>query len=200
MSDNIVDARGQACPAPVILTKRVLDRNENSVTTLVDDETSRENVKKLALSMGYTVSVEERQGAYALHIVRDKAFVVAPLDWPVAKTTATGGGYVVFITKDHVGEGSEELGRTLIKTLLFSLAERTPQPLKVLFINSGVTLAVAGSPVLEQLQRLADGGVEIASCGICLDYYEVKDQLAVGEITNMYAILDAVAQYHTVTI
>lgn len=94
-------------------------------------------------------------------------------------------GKVVFISTDRIGQGDEELGRKLAASFLYSLARTEPKPDAVLLMNSGVRLACEGSPALDDLRLLAEDGVAVKSCGTCLDYYGLKDALAVGEVGNM---------------
>ena len=94
------------------------------------------------------------------------------------------------MTKDYLGEGNQDLGRTLMKTFWFCLTEAAVKPKKIYFINSGVKMVAEGSVHLDNLKALADAGVEIAACGICLDFYGLKEKVAVGSITNLYAISD----------
>ena len=89
-----------------------------------------------------------------------------------------------------MGKGSEELGKILMKSFVYTLTEATPYPSTLVFFNSGVYLTCEGSEVLEDLRKLEAEGVEIISCGTCLDYYEIKDKLKVGEISNMYTIYE----------
>ena len=96
------------------------------------------------------------------------------------------------MTKDYLGEGSEELGRNLMKTFWVCMVEADVKPSKIYFINSSVKMVVNDSVHLENIKKLADLGVEIAACGICLDYFGVKEELGVGSITNMYAITDSI--------
>ena len=102
------------------------------------------------------------------------------------------GNRVILMTKDYLGEGSEELGRNLMKTFWVCLLEADVKPSKIYFINSSVKMVVNDSVHLENIKKLAELGVEIAACGICLDYFGVKDELGVGSITNMYAITDSI--------
>ena len=102
------------------------------------------------------------------------------------------GNRVILMTKDYLGEGSEELGRNLMKTFWVCMLEADVKPSKIYFINSSVKMVVNDSVHLENIKKLADLGVEIAACGICLDYFGVKEDLGVGSITNMYAITDSI--------
>ncbi len=180
-----IDARGLACPQPVIATKKALEgMTSGVVTTIVDNAAAKENVTKFAVANKCGVSVEEKQGHYYIKITKD----VAPgqrTEGPAAPV----GQMVYLLTKDTLGHGSEELGAVLMKSFLYTLLETEPLPRTLLFINSGVRLTTEGSPYLGHLQTLAGRGVEILSCGTCLDYFGLKDRLAVGGVTNMYSIV-----------
>ena len=99
-------------------------------------------------------------------------------------------GTVVAVGSDRMGEGSEELGRILIKSFIFALTQLDDLPDKILFYNGGAKLTVEGSESLEDLKVLEEQGVEIMTCGTCLDYYGIKDRLAIGGVTNMYSIVE----------
>jgi len=185
-----IDARNQACPKPVIMTKKALDEiSEGVVTTIVDNEVAKENVSKLAKSLNLNYEVEKGQSnEYYIHITKGEV----KEDSNVANTCTpnTFKDVVILFSKDRLGEGSEELGKILIKGFIYTLTESIPYPSTLLFLNSGVNLTVEGSPVLDDLKKLHSEGVEILSCGTCLDFYKLKEKLAVGEVTNMYTILE----------
>ncbi len=97
---------------------------------------------------------------------------------------------VLVVGGDKLGDGDDKLGEILIKSYMFSLEKCPPYPKTILFLNSGVKLVVENSPVLDNLRAMESQGVEILSCGTCLDYYNLKDKLCVGGVTNMYAIVE----------
>lgn len=181
-----VNARGLSCPQPVLATKKALEGIENGViTTIVDNLVAKENVVKFATAHKCGVSVEEQGGDYYIKITKG-----APLAMGQSESVVNPvGGSVYLITKDTLGHGSDELGGVLMKSFFTTLREVAPLPTAVMFINSGVKLAAKGSPVLDHLKYLGDNKVQILSCGTCLDYFNLKDQLGVGEVTNMYTIL-----------
>ena len=182
-----VDVRGSLCPKPVIETKKVSDANPSAVIiTIVDNEVSRDNVEKFGKSRGYGVDI--RQDG------KDFYLTMTPNANPVAEICEpmSYGNRVILMTKDYLGEGSEELGRNLMKTFWVCMVEADVKPSKIYFINSSVKMVTNDSVHLENIKKLADAGVEIAACGICLDFYGVKEELGVGSITNMYAITDAI--------
>ena len=182
-----VDVRGSLCPKPVIETKKVSDANPSAVIiTIVDNEVSRDNVEKFGKSRGYGVDI--RQDG------KDFYLTMTPNANPVAEICEpmSYGNRVILMTKDYLGEGSEELGRNLMKTFWVCMVEADVKPSKIYFINSSVKMVTNDSVHLENIKKLADAGVEIAACGICLDFYGVREELGVGSITNMYAITDAI--------
>ena len=182
-----VDVRGSLCPKPVIETKKVSDANPSTVIiTIVDNEVSRDNVEKFGKSRGYGVDI--RQDG------KDFYLTMTPNANPVAEICEpmSYGNRVILMTKDYLGEGSEELGRNLMKTFWVCMVEADVKPSKIYFINSSVKMVTNDSVHLENIKKLADLGVEIAACGICLDFYGVKEELGVGSITNMYAITDSI--------
>ncbi len=200
-----VDVRGVLCPIPVVETKKVVDAHPNEViVTIVDNEVSRDNVCKFGESRGYTTTVTQQGKDFYIQLIPqgktgDVSLTVVP-DEMVLDSTKPMVGKTIVMTKDYLGEGSEELGRTLMKTFLFSLSEADHLPKKMLFINGGVKLVVEDSPHLDVFKALADKGVELAACGVCLDFYGIKDKLAVGSITNMYAIVESLTEEHVVTL
>lgn len=177
-----LDCRAHKCPHPVVETRRLLLAEPGlPLTVLVGDEAARENISRLAASQGYDVRVETTEGGFALEL--------SPGEKP-AETAEPGvqGKTVAFVSSDAMGSGSDELGRILLKNFLFTLAELESVPDVLLFVNAGVKLTTEGSEALEALEKLACMGADIASCGLCLDYYHLKEKLAVGRVTNMLDI------------
>lgn len=186
MAVHHVDCRGLACPQPVLETKKVLEKvGRGTVIVIVDNEAARENVRRFAEHAGWTVDVAAREGNYYLTLTRGEAAQEAPA---TARAATEDGAPVYFITSNVIGQGSPDLGETLMKSLFATLANRQPVPAAVIFLNTGVYLSTEGSPVLDALHRLAAAGTEILSCGTCLEYYGLKERLAVGRVSNMYEI------------
>lgn len=176
-----IDARGLACPQPVILTKQALE-GADELIVLVDNVTSRDNVRRFAESQGCSVVIKQEGSDFKITVKGSpKKTGKAP-----AKT-----GTVFYITADSVGRGSEELGRTLIPGFFEALTQEERRPDKIIFINSGVNLVCGGSSALESLKVLAVKGVEILACGTCLDYYNLKEKVQVGRVTNAYEVANS---------
>lgn len=177
-----LDFRDLKCPQPVINTKKYFDAIQSGeVEVIVDNEVAKNNISKFSQSNNYKYSVEEKEDLYFIKVGK------AALN-EVKKVAENN--LVIVITSDRLGTGDEVLGSTLMKSYLYALSESDIIPNDLLFLNSGVKLAAVGSEVLDSLAKLKERGVNIACCGICLDFYKLKDKLEVGEITNMYTIIE----------
>lgn len=194
MSANI-DARGLACPGPVIAAKKALEGiHDGVVTILLNDIVAKENVVKFATAHGCGVSIMNQDGDFLVKITKG-----APVaEQAAAPKPLSESGAIYVITQNTLGQGKDELGQVLIKGFLHTLLEVQPMPKAILFMNGGILLTVEGSPVLGSLEKLEQAGTEILSCGTCLDYYEAKDKLAIGGITNMYTIVEMMSSANKV--
>lgn len=184
---KIVDARGLDCPQPVILTKRAMEEGDGThkLTTIVDRDVARENVKRLAQSQGYEYKIEEKAGEFHIHMTKVEELEQKPL--PVS------GDLVILVKSNLLGEGEQELGEVLMKGFLYTLNELESNLKSIIFMNKGIYLTLEDSPVLEQIKNLEKRGVDVLSCGTCLDYYQKTDKLASGKITNMYTAVEIMA-------
>lgn len=182
---NTLDCRAQKCPHPVVETRKALLASPGApLKVLVGDSTARENVSRLASGQGYAVQVSPAEGGFALELTPEGQ------EQDLAATAAAEGETVVFVSSETLGGGSEELGRVLLRNFIITLNELERPPEAILFVNAGVKLTCTGSEALEALDKLACQGSDIASCGLCLEYYGLKDQLQVGRATNMLDIVE----------
>ena len=188
-----VDARGEACPIPVVKTKQALQelQGPGTVETLVDNEIAVQNLTKMADQKGFKVtSQKESEDCYrVLMTVEDQQDNENP-EKCRCQPLPQQRRIVAVVSADHMGEGNDELGRALIKGFLFAMTMQEELPSTILFYNGGAHLTCQGSDSLEDLKSLQERGVEILTCGTCLDFYGLKDQLAVGSVTNMYDIVE----------
>lgn len=181
-----IDCRGLACPAPVIQTKKAIEKSAGEpLRVLLDNGAARENVLRFCKSKGYTAA--EEIGDDITSLIISCNFQPQPINDLTDKSFTS----VVVIASDRLGNGSDELGRLLLKNFIITLIELEKQPEKIIFVNSGVMLSTEGSELLEPLGKLFNTGVEILSCGVCLDYYGIREKLAVGVVTNMYTIAES---------
>lgn len=177
-----VDAIGQVCPVPIIMTKNALkDIEEGQVEVSVDNKISLENLQKMSKEMGYDYTVEESGDIFKIVINKMRESI---------ELRESEENTVVVIDSLHMGKGDVELGRILMKGFIYTLSEMEELPKTILFYNEGVKLAIEGAESLQDLKSLEERGVEILSCGTCLNFYGITEKLRVGSVTNMYTILE----------
>jgi selenium metabolism protein YedF len=190
-----IDCRTLACPAPVINVKKAMEE-QNELRVLLDDGAPRENVTRFARNRGFRVE-EERQGdAWALTIT---AGDTASSGTAPAAPATSEGERVLLVTSDRLGDGPEELGHLLMRNFIHTLLETTEIPTRIFFMNRGVLLTTEGSDTLEALRKLESLGVEILSCGLCLDFFHLKEKLRVGSTTNMLTTAESVLSANRLT-
>jgi selenium metabolism protein YedF len=184
-----VDARGLACPQPVILARKAL-AIANEIMVIVDNDTAQLNVTRMAEKEGCRVVVEHKPDGIYLQIAHLKV---------QTSVQQQKRSVVVLVPGDTMGRGDAELGAVLIRAFFHTLTEAEPLPSCVIFINSGVHLVTESSAIAPDLRALADRGVEILACGTCLNHFGLKDKVAVGQISNMYTIAETLLRADNVT-
>ncbi|MGG5318642.1 sulfurtransferase-like selenium metabolism protein YedF [Enterococcus sp. AZ072] len=188
-----IDAIGKACPLPVIETKKALKEHE-AVETLVDNEIATQNLKKMADQLGYIYQMEPDKDNYRVKISKGNGDAVDTEEIKESPEIVTNEDYIVVVDTNIMGRGSDELGKNLLKMFIYSITEQDVLPKQIIFYNGGVSLVTEGSDSLEDLQALADQDVEIYACGACLNFFELTEKVAIGEITNMYRIVEMMRQ------
>lgn len=190
-----VNAMGDTCPIPVVKTKeaiRQLGADGGVVETLVDNDIAVQNLTKMANQKGYGVESEKLgENEYRVTmIVGAGADLPAESEETACMVPAGQKNTVVVVAADHMGEGEGELGKNLLKAFLYALSQQESLPETILFYNGGASLTCQGSLSLEDLKSMAERGVEILTCGTCLNFYGLTEKLAVGGVTNMYDIVE----------
>lgn len=190
-----VNAMGDNCPIPVIKTKKAMEAltGPETIEVLVDNEIAVQNVTKMAQGAGGQVASEKVNDAEFKVTIQMEGAVKEASEEAVCAPDARSNTVVV-VSSDRMGIGNDELGKVLIKGFLFAVTQLDTLPKTMLFYNGGTTLTTEGSESLEDLKSLEAQGVEILTCGTCLDYYGLKDKLAVGSVTNMYSIVETMAK------
>lgn len=198
-----IDACGKACPIPVILAKKEIDAGAPSFAIQVDNEIAVQNLRRMAVSQHYQETVTEAGGIYtvSMHKIGSKASLQdvapaldqsgtmeAPFQSDLGVSAVPARVWALFAGKDTLGTGDEALGNSLIRMFFYTLAQSEDLPRWIVFMNSGVKLPVSDEQVVAHLKVLQDKGCEILVCGTCLNYYEIKDNLQIGTISNMYDI------------
>lgn len=181
-----IDAKGLACPKPVVLAKKAISSNQE-VLVIVDNQTAASNLTKLGKKMKAEVSVvEESENEFRVLFKKSKSS-----DSKTDETASENNeGKIYLIAADTMGEGERELGQILLKGFISTIKELDPLPKKIIFINSGVKAAV-NEDIIFYLKELANKDLEILLCGTCVDYYGLQEEVEIGEISNMFEIADS---------
>jgi selenium metabolism protein YedF len=197
MSQRItIDCRGLKCPQPVLQVKDALERMvAGEVEVTVDNEASRSNIERFAKSQGCPALVSQEGENFRIIISKTGDSRPGPGAADVSQFTCRPGqGEIVHvISSETMGRGSEELGKVLMRAYIKTIKDVTPLPRKILFYNSGVRITATESDLIAPLRELETKGVEIYSCGTCLDFFDLKGKLMVGKPTNMYEIMQSMA-------
>lgn len=190
----LIDARGIDCPKPVIMTKNALDEVEEGTCHIIaDNKACVMNMQKFAEGQNFSFKSEDRDdGNWDLYVTKEKG---QEEENSSEETVHLGDDFIIVFNSDRMGE-DEKLGKILVKSFVYTVTETKPLPKAMVFYNTGAHLTIDGSPVLEDLQKLEEMGVEITTCGTCLDYFENLDDLAVGTLSNMYDIYEKMKGQH----
>lgn len=188
-----IDARDIECPMPVIMAKRAIKEGIDEFIVLVNEDIAVENLKKLAKETNFDVDVNKLRGKdVEINFKKSSDLLVKE------NSSNMANSYVVVFDSDRIGDGDENFSKSLLESFLVSLTEEDILPKYVICYNKGVLLTTERKNTIEDLKKLEENGVEIISCGLCLDHYGVKDKLRVGRISNMYEILSLMRVNHTI--
>jgi len=196
-----VNAKGLKCPRPLIMAKKALTEISvgESFKMVIDNETAMNNVKRFLNENGASVECTPKD-EYAELLVK-KIDGKKP-DHEIMYHSSTArpikSNFVIAIKKGEMGTGDEKLGRLLLESFINTIEEVDPLPETIIFYNSGIYLAVEGSPVVATLKRLESKGIKILVCGTCLEYYGMKERIKVGIVSNMYEIVENLSRAHHV--
>lgn len=185
-----IDARGLACPQPVILTRKAMLAGEKQLTVRVDNAPAVENLKRLAGSQGYQAAVTGAEGDYALTLSGG----AGEAEPAAAGAAAKAGDWSVLIGRDIIGAGDRTLGGNLMRMYLYTLVQGDEVPAFLLFINDGVKVPTLDEQAAEHLKALEARGTQVLVCGTCLNFYGLTEQLKAGTVSNMYDIVSAMGQ------
>ena len=197
--EKMLDARGMACPLPVVNAKKAAEGLHPGDTLIVrvDNEIAVQNLQRFAQHMGFTAAGEK---------VSESEFTVTMVIGGEAKAEpeiacnldTRKKGMLVVLSGNTMGSGDEKLGKALMKAFVFALTKQDVLPETILCYNTGAYLTTDGADTLEDLKLLESEGVTVLTCGTCLDFYGLKEKLAVGGVTNMYDIVERMESAQTI--
>ena len=186
-----IDALGLLCPRPVILAKKLIkEEKPEEFVVLVDNEIATENLSKMADQLGYDTRVEKEDKVYKVSFKKNKD---KKLEQDYSKDE-----FIVVFSSDELGLGDEEFSKKLLEGFVYSLSEKDQVPTYVVLYNRGVRLSTINENTVADLKKLEARGTTVLSCGLCLGNYKLKEELKVGQVTNMDKIVDLQIHYRTV--
>lgn len=186
---KFIDAKGKNCPMPVIMAKKEIDAGVKFFEIEVDNKIAVENLKKLANSQGFITTISENNGNFKVNFSNGCEECEEVLAKVEGKKPL--GNWSIFVNKEIIGAGDDELGKSLMKMFIYTISEGDDLPKSILFMNGGVKVPTLNEQAIEHLKVLEDKGVELLVCGACLNFYGIEEKLQVGKISNMYDITNA---------
>ncbi|MFW5635950.1 MAG: sulfurtransferase-like selenium metabolism protein YedF [Thermodesulfobacteriota bacterium] len=188
-----IDARGLACPAPVLQTRAVLqDESPDRIRVVLDNPASQQNVQRFLESRGFRTLLEQKGADYRIvGTCGDTETSTPSAPATEAKMETETKKIMVMCATDRIGFGDDELGLKLMVNFVRTLNEMGTELWRLVLVNNGVKLAIEGSEVLEDLQVYEKEGLKILVCGTCLDHFNLLEKKRVGETTNMLDIVTA---------
>jgi selenium metabolism protein YedF len=195
---RVVDAKGQPCPAPLVLAKRALKEitDGESFQLLIDSQTSYNNVSRFLKDNSTGFQTAQSEGEWTLTITKNTGELKHPdVDEYCGEEVAHfhKGNFVIVISSDKMGDGDEELGHLLMSNFIKAVKDLDKLPMKMLFYNKGVTLVTKNSPLIDHLTDLEKMGVELLLCATCVNHYGLNDIVGAGTLSNMYTIAEVMA-------
>ena len=197
--EKTVDCRGMVCPLPVVNAKKAAEGLHSGDTLIVrvDNEIAVQNLQRFAQHMGFAANGEKGNDSEFAVTMRIGGEAKAEPEIACAMD-ARKKGMLVVLSGNTMGTGDEKLGKALMKAFVFALTKQDVLPETILCYNTGAYLTTEGADTLEDLKLLESEGVTVLTCGTCLDFYGLKEKLAVGGVTNMYDIVERMESAQTI--
>lgn len=187
---TLVDARGLGCPKPIILAEEALSKiNEGFITVLVDNEASVENLRRYAERFGYYCEAERENSYWKVKIVKGYTCAIS------SEKEKTSKKLLLIIASDTIGK-DEKLGRVLMKAFFETMIAIGQSPDMIFLMNTAVKLSTIDEEFINLLKKLEEKGVEIFTCGTCLKYYNLEDQLKIGFRGTTNHFVEGISDFH----
>lgn len=194
--NKFIDAKGKECPIPVILAKKEIDNGNKNFVIEVDNNIAVQNLQKLANSQGLLIDIKEENNMFKITFINkdNEDIECNEILNELEDNKNQTGTWSIFVGKEIIGAGNEELGKSLMKMFFYTIAEGSDLPKSILFMNDGVKVPTLNEQAIEHLKDLEAKGVEILTCGACLNFYKLENELKAGKVSNMYDITNAMKE------
>lgn len=203
MGEISVDARGQACPKPLVMTRKALQeiKKDDILIVLVNDPVAAENIGRYLNDNGIPCVINRRENEFHINIspsgeVRE---LTGENEYcPASGAPASACHFVICINSETMGHGPEELGKILMQAFVNTIKDLEAPPASIVLYNTGVLLAAKGSPVLQSLRDLENGNIPVLVCGTCVSYFRLGESIGAGRVSNMFEIMETLCRAHHV--
>lgn len=185
-----IDAKGKACPLPVVMAKKEIENGTANFDIVVDDMIAVTNIQKLAKTKGALMTYKEQDGCFVVSITTSEENCEECETVINEVVNAPKGHWTLFVSKEFMGTGDDVLGKKLIDMFLYTLTETEDLPKNIIFMNGGVKITCFDEQAIEHLKVLNKLGVKIVVCGTCINFFGIEKDLKIGEISNMYEITE----------
>jgi len=188
MENNIINAKGLLCPKPLILTKKAINEGNENFIIIVDNDIAKENIQRFLKDNNKDFNIKEKDNNFYIEVGIDNIKITSdPVEYcsyPVKRNS------VICFKNNRMGTGNDDLGEILMKAFINTIIELDTLPSSLIFYNNGVKLTIESSGVFKSLKELEDKDVKLLICGTCVDFFNIKDQIKIGIISNMYVIME----------
>ena len=187
-----IDAKGKACPLPVVMAKKEMENGTTNFDIVVDNMIAVNNIEKLVKTKGASMTYKEDSGAFIVSISATESENCPECEVIINEVASINakGNWTLFVSKEFMGTGDDVLGKKLIDMFLYTLTQTDDLPKNIIFMNGGVKVPSNDEQAIEHLNVLTDMGVRIVVCGTCLNFFGLENDLKIGEISNMYEITE----------
>ena len=187
-----IDAKGKACPLPVVMAKKEMENGTTNFDIVVDNMIAVNNIEKLVKTKGASMTYKEDSGAFIVSISATESENCPECEVIINEVASINakGNWTLFVSKEFMGTGDDVLGKKLIDMFLYTLTQTDDLPKNIIFMNGGVKVQSNDEQAIEHLNVLKDMGVRIVVCGTCLNFFGLENDLKIGEISNMYEITE----------
>ena len=194
-----IDARGKACPMPVMMAEEALSKiGEGILDVLVDNEESALNVSGYAAQNGMYAETAKEGKDWKVKVVKGYTCNVPSAEFAVqGSQTAQRKTLLLIIGTDSLGK-DEDLGKKLMKGFFDTMRVYKQLPHTLFFLNAGVKLTTVNEEIAGVLKEIATLGVEIYSCGTCLKHYDLESSLKVGNRGTTNHIVEGMQNFDKV--
>lgn len=195
-----LDLRDLECPEPIIKVKEKLNSIKigESFEAVVNTLPPQENISRFLKTNDVPFEMSRNGKEVLFKITKNKD--IQEQDLSVYNCgLPTNATKILYLNDDRAGSG--EVGPSLLAKFLGSILNLSNKPTKIFIVNNGVKMTTDRShPCYAVLKELEDKGIEIFTCGSCLESYKLVDKLSIGKMTNALEIMENLTKFEVISL